>query len=72
MTLADHIKILGVTILVISALILIGLNYMVYVESKGKKSASEVSLAKLLVWDAILTVATILIMVMAPRSFLFQ
>jgi hypothetical protein len=71
MTLNDHIMLLGVILFLISAVILFGLNYLIYKESKSFKAQGS-SLITSTIWSIILSLVTSAIMLFGPRSFLFQ
>lgn len=71
MTLNDHIRRLGVILFLISAVILFGLNYLVYKESKNSKVQGS-SLLTATIWSMVLSLLTTIIILFGPRSFLFQ
>lgn len=74
MTLGDNVRILAVIVLAISAVILLGLNYMIYKEAKqmGKIREHKHDFFFNAFWSTLLTLVTVLLMVYGPRSFLFQ
>lgn len=67
----DNLKAIGIIVFVISSVILTGLNFMIYRETKGvdKKPTDEMFN---IVLSFILTTVTIWLAVFGPRSVLFQ
>ena len=72
MMLNDNLKAAGVIVFIISAIILIGLKYMVFKESMALERKHKDSEFFVIVWSFILTIITIWLMVFGPRSGLFQ
>ncbi|MEI6732129.1 MAG: hypothetical protein WCK90_05640 [archaeon] len=71
MLIADHLRASSIIVFVIGAIIMIALNYMIYLENKEKQHAPEDHLTTIII-TFILTVVTTWIMVLGPRSALFQ
>ncbi|MEK6829982.1 MAG: hypothetical protein AABY15_07740 [Nanoarchaeota archaeon] len=72
MTLNDNIRYMAVIVFAISSIILFGLNYMIYNETREVQSKNKESDFFIIFWSLLLTVITIWIMVFGPRSALFQ
>lgn len=72
MLLNDHLKATSIIVFTISAFILIGLNYMIYKETREIERQYKDSELFTITWSFILTMLTILIMVFGPRSILLQ
>jgi hypothetical protein len=72
MMLNDHLKAAAIIIFIISAVILLGLKYMVYTETRSVKAGNKDSAFFTIFWSVLLTLLTIAMMVFGPRSFLFQ
>lgn len=68
----DNLKAAGVIVFVISALILICLNYMIYKETRGAERVHKDSELFVMILSFILTLATVWLMVFGPRSLLLQ
>lgn len=71
MLIADHLKASSIIVFIIGAVIMIALNYMIYLENKEKQHAPEDHLTTIII-TFILTVVTTWLMVLGPRSALFQ
>ncbi len=67
----DNLKAAAVLVFLICAVILFGLNYMIYVETKNEKREIAEGQAFTVIWSFILTAATTWLMVFGPRSLLF-
>ncbi|MBS3153301.1 hypothetical protein J4426_01945 [Candidatus Woesearchaeota archaeon] len=72
MMLNDNLKAAGVIVFLVSAVIMIGLNFMVYKETRNEERKHKDSEFFIIVWSFVLTTITILIMVFGPRSVLLQ
>jgi heme/copper-type cytochrome/quinol oxidase subunit 4 len=72
MMLNDNLKVASVLIFLVCGAILIGLNYMIYVETKSAKREIKEGQFFTVFWSFVLTVATIWLMVFGPRSLLFS
>lgn len=72
MLLNDHLKTTAVIVFVISGVIIIGLNYMIYKETREMERKHKDGELFTIVWSFILTVVTTWIMVFGWRSALFQ
>jgi len=68
----DNLKAAGVLVFLISAVIMAGLNYMIYKETRGAERKHKDNEFFTVLYSLILTGATILIAVYGPRSVLFQ
>lgn len=68
----DNLKAAGVIVFLVCGAILIGLNYMLYQETKTEERLHKEDHLLTLFLSFALTVATIWIMVFGPRSVLFQ
>ncbi len=68
----DHLKLTGIIVFIISSVILLGLNYMVYTETRGGERRHKDDEFFIIFWSIFLTIITVLIMVFGPRSVLFQ
>jgi len=67
----DHLKAAGVIVFAISSMIIVGLNFMIYKESKSLDKQDTGNFVNL-VLSFVLTTATIWLSVFGPRSPLFQ
>ena len=72
MMLNDNLKIAGVIVFIICAVILIGLKYMVFTESREMERKHKDSEMFIIFWSFILTVITIWLMIFGPRSGLLS
>ena len=72
MLLNDHLKATTVRVFVLSSVIMIGLNYMVYKETREMERKHKDTELFVIAWSFILTIVTIWLMVFGPRSSLFQ
>ncbi|MBI5804305.1 hypothetical protein HY450_03610 [Candidatus Pacearchaeota archaeon] len=72
MMLNDNLKAAGIIVFVIGAIILSGLNYMIFKETKGAERKHKEDQFFTMVWSFILTGLTTWLMVFGPRSLLFQ
>ena len=72
MLLNDNLKIAGILIFVISAIIMVGLNYMIYKEAKESERQKEEDHFFTISITFILMVITTWLVLYGPRSFLFQ
>ena len=68
----DNLKIAGVISFIICGTILFGLNYMIYQETKNVERKNKEDYWFTILMSFVLTVATIWLMVLGPRSVLFQ
>ncbi|PIN93829.1 hypothetical protein COU54_01540 [Candidatus Pacearchaeota archaeon CG10_big_fil_rev_8_21_14_0_10_31_24] len=68
----DNLKALGIIVFIISASIMIGLNFMIYSESKMLDRKHKDDELFIVFWSFILTMISIWLMVFGPRSVLFQ
>ena len=68
----DNLKVAAVLIFVVCAVIVGGLNYMIFVETKSTKREIEEAQSFTIIWSFILTLVTTWLMVFGPRSALFQ
>ena len=68
----DNLKAAGVVIFIISAVIMLGLNLMIYKETKEAQRKHKDSELFIMVLSFILTSITIWIMVFGPRGVLFR
>jgi|SRR3989338_4287621 len=72
MMLNDNLKIAAVLVFIISAVLLTGLNYMIYRETKETEREKKDDHFLTVILSFILTVITIWIMVFGPKSLLFS
>ena len=72
MLLNDHLKITAVIVFVISGVIITGLNYLIYKETRQMERKHKDSALFTIMWSFILTNITTLFMIFGPRSVLFQ
>ena len=72
MLLNDNLKAISIIVFIISAIIIIGLNYMIYKETREMEIKNKESTLFVITLSFILTIITIWIMVFGPRSVLFQ
>lgn len=68
----DNLRVAGVLVFLVCGAILFGLNYMLFVETKGAERAKKEGYFFTVAWSAILTVVTTWLMVYGPRSVLLQ
>ena len=68
----DNLKAAAVIVFIISSFIMLGLNYMIYKETKETEKQEKISELFIVILTFILTAITILISVYGPRSVLFQ
>ncbi len=71
MTLNDNLNYMGIIIFIVSGFIVLGLNYMIYKETRDIKEKSKENDFFIIFWSVLLTAITIWIMVFGPRSALF-
>ena len=71
MLINDNVSLMGIIVFLISAGILIGLNYMIYNETREAASKTKENSFFIIFWSILLTALTIWIMVFGPRSALF-
>lgn len=67
----DNLKAAAVLVFVICAVITLGLNYMIFKETRGADRVRKEDQLFTIVWSFILTAATTYLMVFGPRSPLF-
>ena len=72
MLLNDNLKATGVIVFIISAVILIGLNYLIHKETREIERRHRDSNLFIISWSFALTVITVVLMAFGPRSSLFQ
>lgn len=72
MMLNDNLKAGGVIVFLVSAFILIGLNYMMYKETRESERKHKDDAFFVIILSMFLTAITLWIMVLGPRSLLFQ
>lgn len=72
MMINDNLKLAGIVVFIVSAVIIIGLNYMIHKESTMLEKRGEIDQFATIVLSFILTTLTIWLMVFGPRSILFQ
>ena len=72
MMLNDNLKIAGILVFVIGAVIMFGLNYMIYKETKGENRKVFESQFFTIFWSFILTAITAWLIVFGPRGVLFK
>mgnify|MGYP001586747131 CR=1 FL=1 len=68
----NNLKAAGVLVFLISGAILLGLNYMIYHETRESEAKNYDDAFFAVFWSILLTSITIFIMVAGPRSILFQ
>lgn len=72
MMINDNLKLAGIIVFFISSIILIGLNYMIYKETKENERQIKEDHAFTIFASLILTSITTWLMILGPRSVLFQ
>ena len=72
MLLNGNPKAISGIVFLISAIIIIGLNYMIYKETREMEIKNKEGTLFVIILSFILTIITIWIMVFGPRSVLFQ
>ncbi|MEK6913006.1 MAG: hypothetical protein AABX26_03575 [Nanoarchaeota archaeon] len=72
MMLNDNLKLAAVLVFLVSAVIMIGLNYMIYQETRSFERKHKDDAFFTIFWSLILTSSTIWLIVFGPRSLLFQ
>lgn len=72
MMLNDNLKAAGVVVFIVSGFILLGLNYMIYTETREMERKHKDDEFFTIFWSFLLTAITLLFMVFGPRSLLFQ
>ena len=72
MMLNDSLRAAAVVVFAISGFILLGLNYMIYTETREMERKHKDDEFFTIFWSLILTVTTTWFMVFGPRSLLFQ
>ncbi len=72
MLFADHLKISAIIIFIISAVILVKLNYLIYKEAKETERQRTESHTLTVILTIILMIITIWLMIFGPRSPLFS
>ena len=68
----DNLKVAGIILFIASSIILVGLNFMIFKETREAERKHKDSELFIMVLSFILTSITIWIMVSGPRSVLFQ
>src|SRR3989344_5050306 len=68
----DNLKAAGIILFIASSIIFVGLNFMIYNETREAERKHKDSELFTIFWSLILTMVTIWIMVFGPRSMLFQ
>mgnify|MGYP001610025790 CR=1 FL=1 len=72
MLLNDHLRAMAVIIFVVSGVILLSLNYMIYAEMKDAERQRQGEYLLVVTITAVLMLATVWLMVFGPRSALFS
>jgi hypothetical protein len=72
MMINDHVKIMGIIVFIISAAIMIGLNYMIYKESHHLEKENKAGNLFIIASSFILTIITVWFVTYGPKSLLFQ
>ncbi len=72
MMINDNLKVASVVVFLISSVILIGLNYMIYFEMKNSERRIKEDNFPTIIISFVLTTITTWLMVFGPRSALFQ
>lgn len=72
MMLNDHLRAAGVIVFLVSGVILVGLNYMIYNETREMERKHKDDELFTISWSFMLTAITTWLMVFGPRSLLFQ
>jgi len=72
MLINDNLKIMSIVVFLVSALILFGLNYMIYKETAQMERKSKEDYFLTIVLTFILLILTIAIMLIGPKSLLFR
>jgi hypothetical protein len=72
MLLNDNLKVAAIIVFAISSVILFGLNYMIYTETREMERKHKDDEFFIIFWSFLLTAITTLFMVFGPRSLLFQ
>jgi len=68
----DNLKAAGIIVFAISAFIMIGLNFMIFKETRGAERKHKDGELFVSVLSFVLTILTILMIVYGPRSILLQ
>jgi len=68
----DNLRAAGVIVFAVSGFILIGLNYMIYNETREAGRKHDDSELFTIFWSFALTIITVIFMVYGPRSVLFS
>ena len=72
MMLNDNLKAAAFIVFIISAFIIVGLNFMIYKETREAERKHKDTQLFTIFWSFALTIITIWLMVFGPRSVLFQ
>jgi hypothetical protein len=72
MTFNDNVIYMGIITFIIAGSILLGLNYMIYKETREIKEKNSEDNFFIVFWSLLLTAITVWMMVFGPRSALFQ
>ncbi len=72
MMINDNLKLAGIVVWFISAIIVIGLNYMIYTETRGREREHTEDNMITIILSFVLTIITTWMIVFGPRSVLFQ
>ena len=72
MMINDSLRAAAAVIFIVSGFILIGLNYMIYTETREVERKHKDDEFFIIFWSLLLTVITVWFMVFGPRSLLFQ
>ena len=72
MMINDNLRLAGIIVFLISSIILTGLNYMIYRETKENERQINEDHTFTVFASLILTSATTWLMILGPRSVLFQ
>ena len=72
MMLNDHLKLAGIVVFIVSSVILVGLNFMIYKETRETERKQKDGDFFTVLWSSMLTFLTIWLIVFGPRSGLFS
>lgn len=68
MMLNDHLKIMSVIVFIISSIIMLGLSYMIYKETRQAEKTNKDGNGWIIILSIVLTAITVWLMVFGPRS----
>jgi len=72
MLLNDNLKAAAIIIFIVCSFIIVGLNYLIYKETREMEKKHRDNRLFIVIWSLILTAITLWLMVFGPRSLLFQ